>query len=246
MLSILKDLSAHLSPLSTLETIRVEQTTDNIEIIGMEQNQHFFLRATAKINAISVGGIFGMSNFGRLHYLLSNREYKTNSKIDIKIEARGKEGLKVPTLIEFNNEDGDFTNVYRFISSAIPSVKKLTELSYTIPKCNNEFEPSLKSIERFKSMTGAFTSEQFFKFKLENENLIIAFGEDNTDSGEFVFHSGIKNKVDTVNYWPAESFNTIFSLDGKKTLKMSTEGALLITIDSGLIVYEFMILALSK
>ena len=68
----------------------------------------------------------------------------------------------------------------------------------------------------------------------------------NTDSGEFVFQSGIKNKVDTVNYWNAESFSTILSLDGKKTLKMSTEGALLISVDSGIINYDFMILALSK
>lgn len=246
MLSILKDLSSHLGPFSTLENIRVEQTTDGLEIIGMERNHHFFLRAKANINAISVGGVFGMSNFGRLHYLLNNKEYKINSKIDIKIEARGKDNVKVPTLIEFNNEDNDFSNVYRFISSSIPSVKKLTELTYTIPKCNNEFEPSLKSIERFKSMAGAFTSEQIFKFKLENENLIITFGEANTDSGEFVFQSGIKNKVDTVNYWNAESFSTILSLDGKKTLKMSTEGALLISVDSGIINYDFMILALSK
>ena len=246
MLTILKDLSAHLSPLGTLETIRVEQDADSIKIIGLEANNQYFLEATAKINAIDIGGVFGMSNFGRLHYLLGNPEYKVNSTIDIKIEPRGKDQVAVPILIEFSNEAGDFKNVYRFISSSIPSVKKLTELSYTKAKWNTEFEPSLKSVERFKSMSGAFASEQVFKFKLEKEDLIVSFGEANTDSGDFVFHTGIKNKVDTVNYWPAGAFSSILSLDGKKTFRLSPDGMMFITIDSGLIVYEFMILALAK
>ena len=84
MLNILKDISAHLSSFGTLEMIRVKQLGDCVEISGIEASQQFVLIAKTKDKLEDIEDDFGMSNFGRLNYLLTNSEYKTNSKIDIK------------------------------------------------------------------------------------------------------------------------------------------------------------------
>ena len=243
MLNILKDISAHLSSFGTLEMIRVKQLGDCVEISGIEASQQFVLIAKTKDKLQDIEDDFGMSNFGRLNYLLTNSEYKTNSKIDIKREQR--KGKVVPVKIEFVNEDADFKNTYNFVSSEILKIK-VKEFQAQPCKWLCAFAPSVTAINRFKGMAGAFTKEPVFRLRLDNENLIVSFGDDNTDNGEFVFQKGIKVHVDSVSLWPAAAFGAILALDGEKVMHLSNDGAIKIVVDSGLIVYEFSVLAQQK
>ena len=168
---------------------------------------------------------------------------KAYTKINIKKEPR--KGKVVPVKVEFENEDGDFKNVYNFVSSEIVKLK-VKAFQTQQPTWSVKFAPTVNSAERFKGMSGAFTKEPVFKFRLEDENLIVVFGDDNTDNGSFVFQKGITKKIDSTNFWPANAFGSILLLDGEKTVSMSTDGMIKITVDSGLIVYDFMILAQSK
>ena len=95
-------------------------------------------------------------------------------------------------------------------------------------------------------MAGAFTKEPVFRLKLDNENLIVSFGDANTDNGEFVFQKGVKVTVDSVSLWPAAAFGAILALDGEKVMHLSNDGMIKIVVDSGLIVYEFSVLAQQK
>jgi hypothetical protein len=243
MLTILKDIAAHISPLATLETIRAVQMGDHVEITGVEAIQQYVLKAKTKDKITDIEDTFGMANFGRLNYLLGNTEYKKNPSIKIIKEQR--KGGVVPVRIEFSNEDGDFKNVYNFVSSEIVKLK-VKDMEIKQPTWTVEFSPNLISCNRFKEMSGAFTKEPVFRFKVENDNLLVVFGDSNTDSGEFVFQKGIKKQIDCNSFWPAGSFGAILALDGEKTLHLSNDGMLKVVIDSGLIVYDFMILAQQK
>lgn len=243
MLDILKDIAAHISPLGTLEMVRVKQMGEHVEITGIEADQKFVLVAKTKDKLDDIEDDFGMSNFGRLNYLLTNPEYRKNPKIEIKREQR--KGSIVPVKIEFASEDGDFKNVYNFVGSDILKVK-VKEFQSQQPKWTFKFTPSVTAIDRFKGMSGAFTKEPVFRLVLDKEKLIVSFGDENTDNGSFVFHKDVDKQIDSNSFWPASVFSTILTLDGTKTMSLSNDGMIKISVDSGLIAYEFMILAQSK
>ena len=242
MLDILKDIAAHVSPL-TVDTVRVKQAGDHVEFTGFGADQHYVLMARTKEKLDYIESDFGIANFARLNYLLTNPEYRKNSKIEIKKEQR--KGGVIPVKIEFTNEDDDFINVYNFVSTEVVKIK-VHEFETALPKWTFTFTPSITSIDRFKGMAGAFAKEPFFRLVLDNEKLAVVFGDSNTDSGYFVFHKDVDKKVDSNSFWPSQVFTSILSLDGTKTISLSNDGMIKITVDSGLIVYDFMIVAQQK
>jgi hypothetical protein len=242
MLDILKDIAAHINPLG-IDMVRVKQAGDHVEITGIGPDQFFMLKARTKDKLDDVESDFGIANFGRLNYLLTNPEYRKNSKIEI-IKEQRKDGV-IPTKIEFSNEDGDFNNVYNFASTQVVKIK-VQEFETMMPKWIFNFTPSVKSIDRFKGMAGAFAKEPVFRFILEKEKLIATFGDEKNDHGSFVFHTDVDKKIDTSSFWPTAVFSAILSLDGTKTMALSSEGMIKISVDSGLIEYDFMILAQGK
>jgi hypothetical protein len=73
------------------------------------------------------------------------------------------------------------------------------------------------------------------------------FGDPNSHAGNFVFQAGVSgNFSKTQFHWPVQTIINILSLPGDKTYKMSDDGASMITVDSGLIEYNYIIPAQTK
>jgi hypothetical protein len=92
----------------------------------------------------------------------------------------------------------------------------------------------------------AHNEENTFQVKTENGNLIFSFGDASTHAGSFVFESGVNNKLKHNWTWPVSQVISILNLDGDKTMKISDAGAMMITVDSGLAEYEYILPAHSK
>ena len=69
------------------------------------------------------------------------------------------------------------------------------------------------------------------------------FGDVNTHAGEFVFADGLTSKITANLSWPVAQVLSILKIADVNNTKMSisNQGALKITLDSGLATYEYIL-----
>ena len=145
----------------------------------------------------------------------------------------------------FENVKGDFKNDYRFMTSEVIN-DKLKTVKFKGVNWNVEINPSVASVQRLKMQQQVHSEETTFIAKTEDGNLKFYFGDHSTHAGNFVFHPDIKGTLKHGWQWPIQQVLSILSLPGDITMRFSDEGASMITVDSGLIVYDYILPAQSK
>ncbi len=76
--------------------------------------------------------------------------------------------------------------------------------------------------------------------------MVFSFGDASTHAGEFVFQAGVTGKLKQAWAWPVVQVMSILNLAGDKTIKIADAGAMMITVDSGLAEYDYILPAQSK
>ena len=92
----------------------------------------------------------------------------------------------------------------------------------------------------------ANAEEPNFQVKTDGTDLKFYFGDHSTQAGKFVFQSDITVQLKRAWSWPIKTFISIMDLTGDKVVKISDDGAAMITVDSGLAVYNYILPAQSK
>jgi hypothetical protein len=171
---------------------------------------------------------------------LNLQEYKEDAKLTVTRSSTGDlDG------IDFVNAGGDFRNNYRFMTSAVVT-DKLKTPKFKGVNWNIEFQPSVASIQRLRMQAQANAEEVNFTAKTENGDLKFYFGDHSTHAGNFVFHPGVTGQLKRAWSWPIKTVISILDLYGDKVMKISDDGAAMITVDSGLATYNFILPAQSK
>ena len=244
MKDILQDVVAKTHTLGFLNLVKVTGTDDSTTIESMAEDRSVILTANTKDKVAEFGAsIFGMPNLDKLALHLKNPEYQKNSKLTITEAERN--GVKVPTGIHFENEAGDFQNDFRFMVTEIIN-EKLKSVKFKGASWDVEFVPSLASITRMKLQSAAHSEETVFTVKAENGDLVFYFGDSNTHAGKFVFQSGITGDLKHAWAYPVAQVQAILNLDGDAKMSLSDQGAMQITVDSGLASYNYILPAQSK
>jgi len=171
---------------------------------------------------------------------LNIQEYKENAKLSITRKDTG-----APDGINFENAAGDFKNNYRFMASEIVN-EKLKTVKFKGVNWHIEFEPTVAAIQRLKMQASANAEELTFQAKTENGDLKFFFGDHSTHAGNFVFQPSVQGTLKRSWAWPIKTVISILDLTGDKTFKISDDGAAMITVDSGLAVYNYILPAQSK
>jgi hypothetical protein len=242
MKDILQDVVAHTHALGFLSLVKVSND-EGTTIDSMAEDRSVILSATTSNPVAEFKGTFGMPNLDKLSLHLKNPEYKDNAKIDV-VEAE-RNGEVVPTHIHFENAAGDFQNDYRFMNKAIIE-EKLKTVKFKGASWNVEFQPSMASIARMKLMSAAHSEEPTFNVKTVDGNLVFSFGDASTHAGEFVFEAGVEGTLAHTWSWPVAQVQSILSLDGDLTMSISDQGAMMISVDSGMAKYDYILPAQSK
>mgnify|MGYP001228570856 CR=1 FL=1 len=242
MKDILQDIVAHTHALGFLTLVKVtnDETTS---IDSMAEDRSVILSAETHSPVNEFEGTFGMPNLDKLSLHLKNPEYKDNAKIDV-VKAE-RNGETVPTHIHFENATGDFQNDYRFMNKAIIE-EKLKTVKFKGAQWQIKFSPSVASIARMKLMSAAHSEEPTFNVSSKDGNLIFAFGDVNTHAGEFVFQHGVEGSLAHTWAWPVAQVQSILNLDGDITMSISDQGAMQISVDSGMVKYDYILPAQSK
>ena len=240
MKDILQDVVAHTHSLGFLSIVKVTGG-DDTTIDSMAEDRSVILSATSSHKVAN--GTFGMPNLDKLALHLKNPEYKDSAKIEV-VQAE-RNGEVVPTHIHFENAAGDFQNDYRFMNKAIIE-EKLKTVKFKGASWNVEFTPSVEAITRMKYQAAAHSEEPTFNVKTKDGNLVFSFGDASTHAGEFVFQHGVEGALQHTWSWPVSQVQAILNLDGDLTMSISDQGAMKISVNSGMATYDYILPAQSK
>jgi hypothetical protein len=236
----LLDIVSHTHDLGSIELVKIVGDDKQTVITGLAEDRSIVLEGKFSNPVADFTGTFGMPNLAKLKTILGLEAYKEDAKLTLSRTASGS-----PDGINFENKDGDFKNNYRFMASEIIN-EKLKAIKMKAVTWNIDFEPSITSIQRLKMQAAANSEEPTFQVKTENGNLKFVFGDHSTHSGNFVFQSGVQGELKRGWAWPVKTVIGILDLYGDKTFKISDEGVAMITVDSGIAVYEYKLPAQPK
>lgn len=244
MQDILKDIVAHTHALGFLSLVKVSNTeSDGTVVESMSEDRSVILKATTHTAVDEFNGTFGMPNLGLLALHLKNPEYQSGASIEVKTAE--KDGQTINTHIHFENKDGDFENDYRFMNQ-LQIDEKLKTVKFKGAGWNIELEPSVESVARMKLQAAANPAEETFNVKTEDGSLIMSFGDAATHAGKFTFQNDVEGTLKHTWSWPVESTIAILNLNGTITMSLSDQGAMKISVDSGLATYEYILPAQTK
>ena len=241
MKDILSDIVAHTNKLGFLNIIKVTGTEDKTLIDSMADDRSVIMSAETTTPNPDMVGTFGMPQLEKLRYLLDGKEYQDNAKIEVVTATRN--GEEIPVGLHFENKDGDFKNDYRFMNQDIIN-ENLKTVKFRGAKWDVEVTPSLNAIQRFQFQAGANTEHTTFLAKTDGDTLKFVFGDVSTHGGEFAFATGITGKLTKGWTWPwAPVLSILKAADvNNTTMSFSNDnGALQITLDSGLAVYKYIL-----
>ena len=243
MKDILQDIVTHTHSLGFLELIKISTENETTTIDSMAEDRSVILTATTHQKVSEFTNTFGMPNLDKLSLHLKNPEYKESAKINV-VETE-RNGETIPTHIHFENSAGDFENDYRFMNKAIID-EKLKTVKFKGAKWDVTFSPTVASIQRMKLMSAAHAEEPTFNVKTQDNNLVFYFGDASTHAGSFVFQHEIKGELKHSWSWPIAQVQAILNLDGEITMSISDQGAMQLSVDSGLAQYDYILPAQSK
>ena len=242
---VLKDLVGYAVPLS-FNIVRVTGTDTTTMFEGIDEDRRVVMKATVSSGAISeFKGRFGMPNLKVLKgYVdvfsnLENVDEKTGSDLKIAIQNNFKADPLVPTDIQFSVPTS--TAVYRLQREAPNQVNMKEGIAWDA----EVIQPPRTKITEFSSFASILSDagEKNFTVKTVGSMLKFYIGDESgsTSKVNFVFADGIKTKVDPQLYWRCSDFLTIMNLaaNANTTVRFSNLGVIQITVDTGIITYDF-------
>ena len=243
MKDFLQDLVAHTHSLGFLPLVKVSSTDKETTIESMAEDRSVILNAKAHNVVSDFEGTFGMPNLNKLDIHLKCPEYKEGATI--KVVKQQRNGEEIPTGLHFVNATADFENDYRFMNQDIIN-EKLKTVKFKGATWDIDFKPSMASIQKFKFQSAAHSDEKTFQVSTKDGNLVFSFGDASTHAGNFVFQAGVNGKLKQTWSWPVTAIQIILNLPGDISMRIADAGALNITVDSGITVYDYILPAQSK
>jgi hypothetical protein len=239
----LLDLVSHTHDLGCIDAIKIVGTDSSTQIDSVAVDQSVVLQAKFLAPVAEFIGTFGMPNLDKLKILLNLTEYRENAEITVNRQKRND--VEVPVGLHFRNQAGDFENDYRFMTAEVVA-EKIKTAKFRGANWNVEFQPTVASVQRLKMQAQANSDFSVFDVSTEGTNLKFTFGDHSTHAGEFIFHSGVTGSLKSVRKYPVRQVISILDLVGDKVMRIADDGAMQITVDSGIVIYTYTLPAHSK
>ena len=241
MRDILQDIVGHTHNLGFLNIVKITGTDSKTSLESISDDKSVVMFAETANPYPDMLGIFGMPQLNKLKFLLDGPDYKDGATIEI---YRGdKQGhTDIPLGVKFDSADGEIHNDYQFMNVDVVNEKVKTG-KFRGVNWHVEVEPSLQGIQRFAFQAGANTEHATFLAKTDGDKLKFSFGDTSTHNGEFVFATGVTGKITKAWTWPVGNVLAILKIADANNAKISfsNDGAMQITLDSGIAKYQYII-----
>lgn len=240
----LHDLVGHTHQLGNITALKITGSDRETKVDAISEDKTVVIDGRFLNPIAEFIGTFGMPNLNKLNVILGIPEYDEKTRISL-ITKSLEDGETIPAGLHFENGTGDFKNDYRFMSREIAN-EQIKTLKFRGANWNVEFAPTAANIQRLKFQANANSEHPSFVAKTENGDLKFYFGEASSHAGNFVFQAGVKGTLSKSWRWPVAPVISILSLLGDKTMRISDDAAMQITVNSGIAEYNYTIPALTK
>jgi hypothetical protein len=234
----LLDLIQHTNALGFIDLIKVNGTDKETSINAIADDRTVIVSGKFKNVNDEFKGVFGMPNLAKLKTILGFNDYDATATISMTRQDR--DGEQVPATIHFETADKSFVNDYRLMSQAIVE-EKIKPVKFAGASWNVNFAPKVANIQRLKKQAQANNEELNFSVKQDGNNIKIHFGDPSTHSGNFIFESNVTGTLSRTWSWPVKQFLALMDLPGDKTVYISDQGVMRVTVDSGVADYEYLL-----
>lgn len=244
MKNFLQDVVAHTYSLGVIPIVRVTATPDKTCADAVSDDRKMLMDCTTHTPIPELDGIFGLQNLNKLDLHLKCPEFQDGAKIEF-VKGMRYDGI-APIGIHFENKNGDFETDYRFMPEKVVDIS-MKSGSFVGTNWDIEFNPTVASIQRLKYQSSLNTDESDFQLISKDNNLVVVFGDENTThAGSFIIEPNITKKLKNTWSWPKTHIINVLNLNGDKTVRLADGGALQITVDSGIAVYNYTFRPVSK
>lgn len=245
MRDILKDIVKHTHSLGIIQSVKVTTDDKETKIDALDDNRSVVLKGTLHNR---VDALTGKVGFGRLSvlqgYLNYSGEDNEGKKVDANIVVNSEErnGVTSPASISFKM-NGNFESNYRLIRSEVVD-EQIKTANFKGAKWDIEFMPTQKSVADLRYFDGVLGgNDSLFTVKKVNGNLTFSIGSNSTDSVDLPFAMNVTGEMKSAWSYPLRTVNTILRLadTSNMSMKFSDQGAMMIRVDSGLGLYDYIL-----
>lgn len=244
MRDVLLDIVKHTHSLGFIQAVKVNGGDGTAtEIEAMDDDRTVVLKGKLHNPVSEFKGTMGLGKLPVLAGYLNFEGY-ADKTATIEVVTSERNGEQVPEELKFTSGNG-YTANYRFMVSQLIE-EKLKTVKFKGASWNVTLQPSVAAIARMKLMSAAHSEEPTFNVKTVDGNLVFSFGDASTHAGEFVFQHDVEGSLQHTWSWPVAQVQSILNLDGDLTMSISDQGAMMITVDSGMAKYDYILPAQSK
>ena len=243
---IVQDIVKHTAGLGFITSVKVTGTDESTTLDAMDADRTVILQAKLHNTVEEFNGEFGLGNLGFLAGVTALGNYQTDDAT-VDVVARDRNGVSSPDHLMFKDADGN-TDQYRFMSKEIIE-QTLQTVKFKGVEWDVTLEPTKAKVNELQQVAGIYGGiEPNFTVKTEGSDLIVTVGAaDGSFTGKRTFAQNVNGEITEGYAWPLAQVLAILKLgmSGTCVMQISKKGALMISVDSGIGKYDYILPALT-
>jgi hypothetical protein len=243
---IVQDIVKHTAGLGFITSVKVTGTDESTTLDAMDADRTVILQAKLHNTVEEFNGEFGLGNLGFLAGVTALGNYQTDDAT-VEVVARDRNGVSSPDHLMFRDADGN-TDQYRFMSKEIIE-QTLQTVKFKGVEWDVTLEPTKAKVNELQQVAGIYGGiEPNFTVKTEGTDLIVTVGAaDGSFTGKRTFAKNVTGEITEGYAWPLAQVLAILKLgmSGTCVMQISKKGALMISVDSGIGKYDYILPALT-
>ena len=243
---IVQDIVKHTAGLGFITSVKVTGTDESTTLDAMDADRTVILQAKLHNTVEEFNGEFGLGNLGFLAGVTALGNYQTDDAT-VEVVARDRNGVSSPDHLMFKDADGN-TDQYRFMSKEIIE-QTLQTVKFKGVEWDVTLEPTKAKVNELQQVAGIYGGiEPNFTVKTEGSDLIVTVGAaDGSFTGKRTFAQNVNGEITEGYAWPLAQVLAILKLgmSGTCVMQISKKGALMISVDSGIGKYDYILPALT-
>mgnify|MGYP001307882688 FL=1 len=243
---IVQDIVKHTAGLGFITSVKATGTDESTTLDAMDADRTVILQAKLHNTVSEFNGEFGLGNLGFLAGVTALGNYQTDDAT-VDVVARDRNGVSSPDHLMFKDAEGN-TDQYRFMSKEIIE-QTLQTVKFKGVEWDVTLEPTKAKVNELQQVAGIYGGiEPNFTVKTEGSDLIVTVGAaDGSFTGKRTFAQNVNGEITEGYAWPLAQVLAILKLgmSGTCVMQISKKGALMISVDSGIGKYDYILPALT-
>ena len=243
---IVQDIVKHTAGLGFITSVKVTGTDESTTLDAMDADRTVILQAKLHNAVPEFNGEFGLGNLGFLAGVTALGNYQADDAT-VEVVSRDRNGVTSPDHLMFKDVDGN-TDQYRFMSKEIIE-QTLQTVKFKGVEWDVTLEPTKAKVNELTQVAGIYGGiEPNFTVKTDGSDLIVTVGAaDGSFTGKRTFAQNVNGEITEGYAWPLAQVLAILKLgmSGTCVMQISKKGALMISVDSGIGKYDYILPALT-